>query len=199
MEGLSIRAYARHRGVSHTAVRKALASGRITASDDGTIDPARADEAWATSTNLSKPRNSVIGTSKAPRSTPASLRTANGAVDVEPLSSPKSSAGPGRLASSYADSRAARESYLARLAKLEFEERSGKLVAADEVRAQVFALGRRMRDAMLALPDRVAPVLVAQADSAVIHRVLTVEIHTCLSELSGAPSLRVLEREETRQ
>ena len=199
MEGLSIRAYARHRGVSHTAVRKALASGRITANDDGTIDPALADEAWATSTNLSKPRNSVIGTPKAPRSILVAPRTANGTVDAEPLSPPKGSASPGRLASSYADSRAARESYLARLAKLEFEERSGKLVDADDVRAQVFALGRRMRDAMLALPDRVSPVLVAQADPAVIHQVLTEEIQSCLSELSVAPSLRVLEREETRQ
>ena len=199
MEGLSIRAYARHRGISHTAVRKALASGRITADDDGTIDPVLADEAWATSTNLSKPRNSVIGTPKAPRSLPAAPRTVSGAVDMEPTSLPQGSAGPGRLASSYADSRAARESYLARLAKLEFEERTGKLVDADEVRAQVFALGRRLRDAVLALPDRLAPVLVGQADPAVIHRILTEEIHSCLSELSGAPSLRVLERDETRQ
>src|SRR5437867_1423 len=59
--GLSIRGYARHRGVSHTAVRKALAAGRITPSPDGTIDPAVADEQWATATNLSKPRNSVTG------------------------------------------------------------------------------------------------------------------------------------------
>jgi hypothetical protein len=44
--GLSIRAYARHRGVSHTAVRKALRAGRIAALPDGTIDPAVADVAW---------------------------------------------------------------------------------------------------------------------------------------------------------
>ena len=61
MDGLSIRGYARHRKVSHTAVRKALAMGRITAGADGTIDPAVADQQWATSTNLSKPRNSVTG------------------------------------------------------------------------------------------------------------------------------------------
>jgi hypothetical protein len=37
--GLSIRAYARHRGVSHVAVHKAIDTGRITPEADGTIDP----------------------------------------------------------------------------------------------------------------------------------------------------------------
>ncbi|MFN3595625.1 MAG: hypothetical protein ACK4TK_13260, partial [Thiobacillaceae bacterium] len=44
--GLSIRAYARHRGVSHVAVKKAIDSGRITPEADGTIDPDRADRDW---------------------------------------------------------------------------------------------------------------------------------------------------------
>ncbi|OQA32897.1 MAG: hypothetical protein BWY57_01624 [Betaproteobacteria bacterium ADurb.Bin341] len=33
--GLSIRAYARHRGVSHVAVKKAIDAGRITPEADG--------------------------------------------------------------------------------------------------------------------------------------------------------------------
>jgi len=37
--GLSRRKYAEHRGVSEKAVRKAIASGRITLEPDGTIDP----------------------------------------------------------------------------------------------------------------------------------------------------------------
>ena len=41
--GLSIRAYARHRGVSDTAVHKAIRAGRITPEPDGTIDADRAD------------------------------------------------------------------------------------------------------------------------------------------------------------
>ena len=36
--GISIRAYARHRGVSDTAVRKAIKTGRITKERDGSID-----------------------------------------------------------------------------------------------------------------------------------------------------------------
>ncbi len=44
--GVSRRAYARHRGVSDMAVRKAIASGRIVLEDDGTIDPVKPDRSF---------------------------------------------------------------------------------------------------------------------------------------------------------
>ena len=52
--GLSIRAYARHRGVTDTAVHKAIRSGRIEALADGTIDPDQADAQWARNTSSPK-------------------------------------------------------------------------------------------------------------------------------------------------
>ena len=48
--GLSIRAYARLRGISHVAVLRAATAGRITLEPDGTIDAAKADAAWARTT-----------------------------------------------------------------------------------------------------------------------------------------------------
>ncbi len=51
--GLSIRAYARHRGVSPGAVHKALKSGRITKETDGTIDPDKSDKNWRNNTKTS--------------------------------------------------------------------------------------------------------------------------------------------------
>ena len=63
--GLSIRAYARHRGVSDAAVRKAISAGRITPEADGTVDPDRADAEWARNTEA--PRNvadAVMASSK---------------------------------------------------------------------------------------------------------------------------------------
>lgn len=191
MDGLSIRAYARHRGVSHTAVRKALAAGRITLGEDGTINPEAADQQWTTSTNLSKPRNSVIGVPKKRRAAGAPSDPLGSQGFDEPVTPPASEAGTARLVSSYAASRAAREAYLARLAKLDFEERSGKVVDADEVRAQIFGLGRRVRDALMGLPDRLAPVLAGMTDQAEIHRLLAEEITIILAELSIAPPLTV--------
>ena len=199
MAGLSIRGYARHRGVSHTAVRKAIAAGRITSATGGGIDAALADRQWSASTDLSKPLNSVTGVPKKRRA-PEAPSDPLGTTGVEAgVAGVSAEAGGSRLVSSYAASRAAREAYLARLAKLDFEQKSAKLVDADEVRAQIFALGRRMRDAMLGLPDRLAPVLAGQADPATIHRVLTAEIVASLSELSGSAPLKVTGSREVVQ
>jgi hypothetical protein len=193
--GLSVRAYARHRGVSHTAVRKALANGRIVADADGAIDPAVADAQWASSTNLSKPRNSVIGAPKR-RRTPGvpSEPLGTSGTGAEEAVNGSSTSDAARLVSSYAGSRAAREAYLARLAKLDFERKSGKLIDADEVRAQLFALGRRARDSLRGVPDRLAPILVGQTDAAMIHRMLSEEIERGLMELAAAPPIKTATR-----
>ena len=55
---LSRRAYAQHRGISEKAVRKAIASGRITLEPDGTIDPVKADREWDLQTDPVKRRGS---------------------------------------------------------------------------------------------------------------------------------------------
>ena len=48
--GISIRAYAKYRDVSQSAVQKALKAGRITKEADGTIDPDKADKDWDNNT-----------------------------------------------------------------------------------------------------------------------------------------------------
>ena len=54
--GVSRRSYAAQRGVSEAAVRKAIATGRITTLPDGTIDPATADSEWGAQTDPAKQR-----------------------------------------------------------------------------------------------------------------------------------------------
>ena len=54
--GVSRRSYAAQRGVSEAAVRKAIATGRITTLADGTIDPTRADSEWGVQTDPAKQR-----------------------------------------------------------------------------------------------------------------------------------------------
>ena len=48
--GISIRAYAKYRDVSQSAVQKAIKTGRITKETDGTIDPNKADKDWDNNT-----------------------------------------------------------------------------------------------------------------------------------------------------
>ena len=52
--GLSRCAYAALRGVQMRAVRKAIATGRITLEADGTIDAAKANAMWDASTDPAK-------------------------------------------------------------------------------------------------------------------------------------------------
>jgi hypothetical protein len=151
---ISARQYAKHRGVSHTAVQKALRDGRIPASN-GKIDPVAADAAWKANTDPSKQTGSI----------------------AEPAA--------GSAKGSYATSRAVRESYLARLAKLEYEEKAGRLVSADEVRITTFNLARSARNMLLALPDRLAPILAAMTSAREVHALLMTELRRVCEEISG--------------
>jgi hypothetical protein len=157
---VSIRPYAKHRGVSHTAVQKAIKQGRIRLSPDGKIDQEAADREWS--------RNS------SPVNAPAKPTARAAPVSDRPGGGP-----------TYAQSRAVRELYLARLAKIEFEERSGKLLSRDEVTTAAFTRARTMRDNLLNIPDRIAPMLAAESDPAVVHQILSDEIRQVLNDLSG--------------
>ena len=49
--GISIRAYARHRGVPDTALHTPIRAGRVTPEADGPIDIDRSDREWALTTD----------------------------------------------------------------------------------------------------------------------------------------------------
>lgn len=179
--GLSIRAYAQHRGVSHTAVAKAIKAGRISKEPDGTIDPAKADTQWERNTLPSQTLDT--GASKLTQkvatlavSTPVSSREAQAPLETR------------AAAPDYQTSRAIREAYAARLAKLEFEERTGKLLNADEVKVKQFNLARLLRDRIQQIPRKVAPQIVAavvvQPDQRVVEDLLMEAIREALEELS---------------
>ena len=75
---------------------------------------------------------------------------------------------------------------MARLAKIDFEERTEKLVSRDEMRVAAFNRYRTFRDGMLNIPDRLAAVLAAETDPRNIHDLLSSEIRKALTEFSGA-------------
>jgi phage terminase Nu1 subunit (DNA packaging protein) len=83
----------------------------------------------------------------------------------------------------YAESRASREAYAAKLAQLSFEEKSGKLVDADEVKREAFKIGRQIRDTLMSIPDRVAAEFAAETNQFKIHTRLIEEIRKALSSL----------------
>ena len=174
---LSIRGYARHRGVSHTAVQKAIAAGRITKGSDGLLNPTTVDRQWNSNTDETKSRNSVSGNPIRRR------RPGDPSLPASSVPFNKGQTGPSAADLSYIKSRAVREGYSARLAKLEFELRSGSVISADVVRVTAFNLARRCRDMLLNIPDRISPIIAGCSDSSEVHRLLTAEIQRVCAEL----------------
>jgi phage terminase Nu1 subunit (DNA packaging protein) len=59
----------------------------------------------------------------------------------------------------YLKVKTANEYYRAKMAELVWRKRSGELLDAKKVRGEMFSLGRTVRDQMLNIPGRLAPVL----------------------------------------
>lgn len=160
---LSQRAYARHRGVSETAVRKALKSERITKNKNGKIDPELADKEWGVNTD------------------PAQLKDSK--IEEKPQEE-NNNYNPAPLGPSYQQSRAIKEAYNAKLTRLQFEKESKKLISVDEVKINAFNAARMTRDRILNIPDRVIPQLVGRTDIHEMKELLKTELIKALEELS---------------
>ncbi len=177
---VSFRAYARMRGVSHQAVSKMIATGRLSKSVQVVagarmIDPVIANEELRANTSASATREKV--------------RVATGAEGD--LDSSLSDLPPTKSNLSLARVQTQRTGYQALLAKLEFEERSGVLCNVHEVRAEAFRIVRESRDHLLLLPERLADSLAVEADAGRVREMLRTEINgalTNLSELMKVPS-----------
>jgi hypothetical protein len=89
---------------------------------------------------------------------------------------------------SFAQSRAIREAYAARLTRLEYDQRSARLVDKNELKMRLVKLHMGVRDALRTIPDRVAPIVAAENDQAKIHAMLLKEIGQALEGLSNAIS-----------
>ena len=177
---MSLRAYARHRGVALSAVQKAIASGRIHPEPDGSIDPIKADAQWDRHTRTAQPTTPRVTTTRPP---PAFQPAAQPAAPP-----PMPQASDDARGVDYHKARAVRETYSARLAKLEFEERTGKLISKDEVDIKYFQLARQLRDRMQQIPRKVAPeivaLVVADPDVRGVTDILDVAIREALEDLA---------------
>lgn len=111
---VSLRAYARHRGVTLHAVQKAIRSRRIELVD-GRIDIDRADLDWTRNTRL---RRELSASARVPL-------TYSVPQDVDHTA-------------------VLRDGYLARLAKTECEERTRRLVNRSEVEATMLMVASRI-------------------------------------------------------
>ena len=178
--GISIRSYAKHKKVSEGAVRKAIKSGRIIPEADGTIDQAKADASWKRNTNQAQQRKQPSTPPKVQQqpTKPTVMQQPTRPIAQKP--SPPKVVGP-----DFQTSRAVKETYAAKMAMLDFEERTKGLVNADEVRVSAFNLGRRVRDRLLLIPHRIAAILAAEMDADKVEKTLADELRKAMEELTS--------------
>jgi hypothetical protein len=182
-ERLSIRAYSRHRGVSDTAVRKAIQSGRITLGDDGRIDPQLADAQWSVNTDAAQQRKAVPQR-EVPQEAVTSVREALSAAP-SPLGGMGASTGASAGGTTLMQAKTANEVLKAQTNKVRLARLKGELVDKDQAVAHVFRMARAERDAWLNWPARVAAQMASAlgADSHALHVLLEKAVRDQLTAL----------------
>jgi len=169
-------AYARLRNLSTQAVDLAVKSGRIAGAVDenGKLNIALADELWAKNTHPGRGENAHSANRKKPRPADADEKILVAAAKI------------GLTADeipSLMESKTLEAAYKAKLAKIEYEEKSKILVEAEAVKKEAFRVARITRDAMLAIPDRLAAELAGMTEPFVIHAKMMAEIRTAIAEV----------------
>ncbi len=218
---LSQLAYANHRkqqgltGATHAAVAKAIKTGRLARclhQHNGKllINATVADKEWAANTNgvMQRGEESVVTKSQsvplessAPESqAPAKSHSPSGSsIELDELGVMVTKGEKGTLtdAASLADARAMKERYLALMAKLEYEQESGKLIDCEDAKRATFAAARKARDMLLTMADRLAPVVAGLADQFECHKAIVAEVRRVCDELSTNPLDKPLDEEAT--
>lgn len=187
-KSLSVRAYARHRGVSHTAVQRAIKSqrlvrslGRNAAGEWQIVDVALADQEWDANSDLTR-APAVIKEREAAR--PAS--GTEPVPPVPPVPPPADAVDPGSVPSgelTLSAAAAQEKAWKARLAELQYREKTGELVDARAVEMKMVEVFTRCRTKLLGIPSKLKTRLphLTPADL----RAVDAEIRQALEELAA--------------
>ncbi len=168
--------YARHRQCARSAIHKAIKAGRISLID-GKIDAAAADIQWLRNT---RPRILSYRSPGAdvPVAGNLSFTASIRAGEAEPVST----------GDDYSIARARREAAEARIAEMRCAELESKLIRVDVLQHAWSCKIASVRDALLQIPPRLAPVLAAEDDMERVAGLLEDELRAALAEISRVGS-----------
>jgi len=174
--------FAAQRGVHPSRVSQWKRQGRLVLSADGRIDVEASHARLNASLDKAKGERrdgNITSIAPAPAATAASEPSAGGngkAQDDQGSGSQKDDSG-------YWQHKARREKAEAELSELRALQAAGALISSAGVKRERAETARKVRNAMLAIPDRIAPV-VDPANPARAHKLITDEIQKALRELS---------------
>lgn len=155
-------------GVSRQAIHDLIKRQIIPIGTDGLIDVELARVAIA---NRVRPSGKTAGSAQAPAQTPPAPAAAIPQPDTQ---------------ISYHVAKTLREAAEAKIAQLKLAEMRGDLVRASAMRAAVAKRAAGLREALLQLPARVVPMIVANPDAAAVDKLLRAEIVRALEQLTSA-------------
>jgi len=178
--GLSIRAYARHRGVSHVAVMRAIKAGRVPVESDGTIETAKADAAWQRSTDPGRAKSAPK------RAASENLKPVADVALGSVRETLKEQGLPTGSNVTFVQARTAHEIAKAHLARLRLQRMKGELVDRARATAMIFRLAREERDSWLNWPARVAALIAADlgVDAHAVQKLVETHVRGHLAELA---------------
>lgn len=178
---VSLREYARVRGVTLNAVQKAVASGRISIAkkeEHGNqvwkfVDPDIADKEWNENTDPIQQRVATrgdMGKIDTSIRTPTARNSDNAQVDLFPVESKapvggKSKNETGSNGDIYNKARGVKGIWEARQAELDYKKDAGKLVDIDELRPKLFNVAAQAQEKILNVPFRISSIIHARLNA----------------------------------
>jgi len=172
--GLATQAeYARHRGVSEAYISKIKDKGLLVMRGK-LVDVVASDQVLDDRPVDVEQPSTAPPQSVAPQPPPTPSAPLPGAGE-------KNTSG-----TSYANAKTIDMVCRARLRKLELDRAEGRMLEAEPVRKMIADAARIMRDGILGIPDRMAPILAAETDPRKVHDILKTELSRELDAIANA-------------
>jgi hypothetical protein len=171
---VSQREYARLKGVSHTAVAKAVRKGKI-ALVDGKVDTEAAAAQWEGSRDARQPSK-------------MSGEVSEGSNLALPLVAGDDPEARGPAEGTLAHAQYRREVARAAKAEIELQVQQGKLVERADIELKWAALVISVRDRLLLIGDKLAPRLASSSDALECRAMVDRAIREALAALSVEPA-----------
>jgi hypothetical protein len=181
---VSAAAYARLRGVSRTAVGKALATGRITAVErDGKrlIDVDQANISWAARTDSAQQNR---GSKKDFEATQPLARASAARKKATPATTAPLNTSDHGFGSSLLEEKTRSERLRVEKQEIDLAVLRGQFLSRSSIEKALAEKLIAAREMFEAIPDRLAARIAAERDANVIHQILRDEIFLALTMLS---------------
>ena len=172
--------YARHKGVELSAVKRAINEGRlpkhaikIGSNDRKLILVSEADKFWEESTVVNN-KNELRQKTFLPNEKQTSRARADQGEESDP--------DPG--APKLIQIRTIKESYAAKTAQLEYEEKVKILTPTADVKKAAIEIGSNIRSTLENFADKLAPLMAAETNIDKCHKIISDEVRAVLTNLS---------------